>query len=1017
MTGDIRIDSVNGYSPALGLDNNTTEAREEILFDTPVEQPDEIQETQSVSIVPQELSAQQLGELLNSGALNDAMTDILESIVLSQEEAFLAVKENNGILAKGWDWFKNTTGLGAGSNKTQDIIDNSKTLIEELKQDPSKLKDIYKEITGNELNIEELSNLYSNKADFSKSELMGAVSKYSQGQNMAINTASGILSALAVTGLVVSGIFTGGLSVLAAGAICVGAGTAAYMVPQAIDGLTEKDGYSSMEIAQDVATGVLTSAVTTVSMGTAKGLTGAISSKIGDSLGKFAAGEATALMMGDGIAVGNYLAQAGVTRLDDLSLTQEDEKAYRQIVNQELKEGDEGYEEALIKAQKYYDTISNNTDFSLKGLGTTAAVSSAASLAGGAAAFGMNATVGNVAMNLTQNSSAIVQTGTRIALGTATGASAGAGAAFVAGGANYLLTTNLEDMTFEDWLNSSLENEASGAIAGAFAGMAFEAVQVSAKTPAPEGTKSTNFYKSQNGTGIEYLDENGNVIARDISAKDINAYLQSNETLKPYNPENPNEPLVMEGAKTVRFYPNGQVQQINYWDSAIQGVQTSSVTVETQNLNSDNQGNDLVPKMQEGLSVTQSQEQVITVDMSALIGLQAVQVGVLTAEECVGAGSIGANNAQENLTATPPVSSSQIIPKEENQPSVINIQDIDETTILKVGDSEIELAKYRKVLKKLKGDPEKCITLGTVKNTGKGMYKIQGLPEEQTVRIYGDGRIECDYPTEITSKESEIVKVENLSTIRANTTLKEYKDYSSVSRDDKLRLILEKFDPSPGEFEKMMELSDKELEVILNTASGSLALNRYKNDARHGFREINKELELNAQGQTTGDERAINDINEITALIEQNTLPEGITLYRYEGYSVLNNVVDSNGNTINLGQTLKELDDYYKQTGDRSKIDEFLREQIENPITYQACQSHFMSTNIGSFSSSFENYPVAMELQTAPNTKGVYLLSDGKYSSTGNELEILLQRNSNVNVAIDYDFTTGQWHLIGTVFS
>ena len=93
------------------------------------------------------------------------------------------------------------------------------------------------------------------------------------------------------------------------------------MVPQAVDGLTEQDGYSGSELAQDVAIGVADSLITTATIGAAKGIGGAITSKVGNkTFGKFLASEATAAILGDGIAISNYLADAAVTNLDDLAL-------------------------------------------------------------------------------------------------------------------------------------------------------------------------------------------------------------------------------------------------------------------------------------------------------------------------------------------------------------------------------------------------------------------------------------------------------------------------------------------------------------------------------------------------------------------------------------------------------------------------------------------------------------------------------------------------------------------------
>ena len=102
-----------------------------------------------------------------------------------------------------------------------------------LKEDSSNLAQVYKDITENDLTIEKLNALSKGGADFSDSEVIKSVTKYQQGQKQNVNIISSIGSALAAIGTLTA------------------AGTAAYMIPQVADGMTEKDGYSGKEIAED----------------------------------------------------------------------------------------------------------------------------------------------------------------------------------------------------------------------------------------------------------------------------------------------------------------------------------------------------------------------------------------------------------------------------------------------------------------------------------------------------------------------------------------------------------------------------------------------------------------------------------------------------------------------------------------------------------------------------------------------------------------------------------------------
>ena len=467
---------------------------------------------------------------------NAAIVSVLENLVASQEESFNAVKENNGVIAGLWDKFKNATGIGAGSDKTQAEIDTYKEQIEKVKNGELSLDKVYKNITGNKLDEKELNALKDGSVDYSRSDFIKTASKYQKGQKQAVNTISGVGSALAVTGLIASGIFTGGLSLVAAGAICIGAGTAAYMTPQVVDGLTEKDGYSGVEFAQDLATGVINSTVQTVTLGSAKGVSAAISNKISNqAVASFASAEAAAVGLGDGMTVGSYLADAATTRLDDLGLTQEDKEAYKKISNGEINKGDEGYEEALEKADKYYASISNNSDFSLKGLATTAGTATVASLAAGASAFGVQATMGSALANATVNSSASTQIASKVVTGGASGMVAGGSAAFAGGGTNYIISSVADgkELNFDEWLDASGENVATGAITGFATGVAFEAVQIKSGTPAPnEAVKTNKNQTDENGLKYtEYLDKNGKVIARDYNANDVSKFISENSAV------------------------------------------------------------------------------------------------------------------------------------------------------------------------------------------------------------------------------------------------------------------------------------------------------------------------------------------------------------------------------------------------------------------------------------------------------------------------------------------------------
>ena len=218
--------------------------------------------------------------------LEEELIEILNNLINEYEKKLNEVKDNNGVIAKGWDWIKNKTGIGAGSDKIQKQIEELREEVAGLKDNPERIAEVYKDVTGNELNEEELMKLADGTADFSKSEIVESVSKYVQGQKQSVNIISGIASGLAVVGMLALAPFTGGLSLAGLGAATL-VGTAAYMVPQAVDGLTEKDGYSPKEIAQDIANGVINSGFTAIGMGAGKAVGKIAGKSVTSGAGKF----------------------------------------------------------------------------------------------------------------------------------------------------------------------------------------------------------------------------------------------------------------------------------------------------------------------------------------------------------------------------------------------------------------------------------------------------------------------------------------------------------------------------------------------------------------------------------------------------------------------------------------------------------------------------------------------------------------------------------------------------------
>ena len=90
---------------------------------------------------------------------NEILIKKLEEKVKNLEQHFNEVHSRQGWIGKSWNWLKNVTGLGAGSDKAQAVIDDLKTKLEIAKANPEKIEETFKEITGQELTLANLQKL------------------------------------------------------------------------------------------------------------------------------------------------------------------------------------------------------------------------------------------------------------------------------------------------------------------------------------------------------------------------------------------------------------------------------------------------------------------------------------------------------------------------------------------------------------------------------------------------------------------------------------------------------------------------------------------------------------------------------------------------------------------------------------------------------------------------------------------------------------------------------------------
>ncbi|MBQ3640942.1 hypothetical protein II906_03325 [bacterium] len=455
-----------------------------------------------------------------------AVRDMLAYQIDNMQDTLDTTRDNNGIIAKAWDWTKNTLGIGASSNKAQAELDTLKEMLDDC--DDDNLASVYKSIMGEDLTPEEIVKFGQGESSLYESEASESVMKYKQGQKTAVDTIAAVGSTLAVIGTVAAGViaapFTAGASIAGTVAL-IGIGAGTYFGIEAADGLTEKDGYSFDEIKEDAAMAIINGTVATMTaglsgIGTTEGSVVAkslMSKGLSQKAAQFATNEIIALSAGEGLGLGKYT-------VDTL--------------------------------------LMGNGEFTLEGLAKTAVTTGTSSLAAGAIGF-----LGGSGLRpiMTQGSSPLSQILGRFGSAAVTGFAAGGGAAFVGGGTAYLLNTEGEEINFKDWLDSSTEHVAQGVLTGMGTALAFEAVMYAAGAPAPKNTARTETEKLDTGLDVKYYyDKDGNIIGIDANAQDLKALLEM-------SPENSNALVDMNNSNSFN------AQQAR--DLVAQGIEPTTRTV------------------------------------------------------------------------------------------------------------------------------------------------------------------------------------------------------------------------------------------------------------------------------------------------------------------------------------------------------------------------------------------------------------------------------------------------------
>ena len=202
-------------------------------------------------------------------------------------------EKENGLIGKAWSWTKNTIGFGDSSNKVREIQANERKLLAQFNTNEQARANVFKQLTGCEYNEENLEKFIKGQIKL-KSEI--AIQKYKEGQEMAVDITSDIVSGVVAYGTAAACIavgiaaapFTAGASLgaVAVGVgIAAGAGAATKVAIKGGEALFGGKKYSLKQAGKDATIGAVSGALAPVTIGAG----GAVATSVGKVAPKFIA--------------------------------------------------------------------------------------------------------------------------------------------------------------------------------------------------------------------------------------------------------------------------------------------------------------------------------------------------------------------------------------------------------------------------------------------------------------------------------------------------------------------------------------------------------------------------------------------------------------------------------------------------------------------------------------------------------------------------------------------------------
>ncbi|CCX81003.1 unknown [Clostridium sp. CAG:715] len=200
----------------------------------------------------------------------------------NQEKKLNKIKKEQGFIGKGWDWFKNKTGIGDSSNKAQMQINAERDMLKQLRQPNAKIdQKQFEKITGQKYTKANLEKF--KKGEFSHASQK--VAGYQEGQEMAVDVvadvAAGATSFTIYTLSIAAAPFTGGGSIALGVALAAGTGALVKTGVKYADAVSGGRKYTLNDVKKDASTGAVSGLLAPITAGAGGAIGKTVATKLG----------------------------------------------------------------------------------------------------------------------------------------------------------------------------------------------------------------------------------------------------------------------------------------------------------------------------------------------------------------------------------------------------------------------------------------------------------------------------------------------------------------------------------------------------------------------------------------------------------------------------------------------------------------------------------------------------------------------------------------------------------------